>query len=265
MKRGEKGSAPDASHRLDGRIALITGAGRGIGRACAIELARRGARVIAAGRNPDYLAEACARVKERGGDAQAIEADLRTDRGHAALAPWTDKIDVLVNNAAAFAPYGDLEEMQIADAARVIETMLVGPLRLTGAVLPSMKERRFGRIVNMGSMAAVLGARRQALYASVKASLAGMTRSVALEGAPHGVTCNLLEIGFIATERVQETIPAEIRDALVRNTPVARAGTAEEVACVVGFLASPAASFVTGASIPVSGGLGLGLFSAPEL
>jgi len=123
-----------------------------------------------------------------------------------------------------------------------------------------MKARGFGRVVNVGSIAATTGAARQVAYATAKSALEGFTRSVALEGAALGVTCNLIHPGLVRTERTESAIAPEILRALVANTPVRRTGTTAEIAAVVRFLCSPAAGFVTGACIPVSGGLELGLF-----
>ena len=187
-------------------------------------------------------------------------ADIATSAGRSALADALGEVDVLVNNAAAFAAYGPLEDVSAADLARVVDTIVVAPLHLGAAVLPGMKRRGFGRIVNIGSVAAGLGAERQAVYASAKSALYGFTKSVALEGARFGVTCNLLDLGLIATERIAEAVPEKIQRELIAHTPLGRAGTVEEVADAVAFLVSTRASFITGAAIPVSGGLGLGLF-----
>ncbi|MFN0242026.1 MAG: SDR family NAD(P)-dependent oxidoreductase [Planctomycetota bacterium] len=247
------------TQELADRTAIVTGAGRGIGRAIARELARSGARVCVVGRQRARLEETCAAITSAGGVAVFVVADLR-DPLSGALTSELARADVLVNNAADFAPYGPLESISIDDTQRVLDTIVSATLRLTARVLPGMKQRGFGRIVNIGSVAAELGAERQVVYATAKSALYGMTKSVALEGAAHGVTCNLLDLGLIETERISEAMPPGIRAQLVQRTPMARAGTPEEVAAVAAFLASSRASFITGARIPVSGGLGLGLF-----
>ena len=250
----------ESERDLAGRSALVTGAGRGIGRAIAIELSRRGAEVVAVGRTASRLDETCARIAAEGGRARALAADVAREPLDRALADALTHADVLVHNAAAFAPYGGIEQVPAGDVRRVVETVLLAPIRLSAHALPAMRSRGFGRIVFVGSIAATTGAERQVAYASAKSSLDGLVRSLALECARDGVTCNLVEPGLIATERIAEEVPEEVRRELVASTPVGRAGRPEEVAAVVGFLASTRASYVTGARVPVAGGLGLGLF-----
>jgi 3-hydroxybutyrate dehydrogenase len=253
-------AGPAVGAELEGRTAVITGAGRGIGRGVALELARAGARVVAVGRGVEALAATCAAVEAEGGRALPLAADIRDAGWLARLDEVAPAADVLVNNATSFPPYGALDDVPPESVDEVLDTVVRAALRLVAHVLPGMKERGFGRIVNVGTVAASRGALRQAAYATAKAALGGLTRSVALEGARHGVTCNELELGLILTERIAKAVPAEVQRALVASTAVGRAGTVEEVAYVVRFLASPRASYVTGATIPVSGGFGLGLF-----
>lgn len=248
---------------LRGREALVTGAGSGIGRATALELARAGARVVLLGRGREALEETRAAIAAGGGSARSVTADVSCAEGLEELRGAGCAVDVLVNNAAAYAPYAPLERLAEEDFQRVFDTVLAGAVRLTRELLPGMLERGFGRVVNVGSAAASLGAAGQTAYAAAKAGLAGFTRSLALEVARRGVTCNLVEPGLIDTERVREAVDPEVRLGILAATAAGRAGTPEEVAAAVLFLASPAAGFITGVTLPVAGGLGLGLFSRP--
>ncbi|MFT4540092.1 MAG: gluconate 5-dehydrogenase [Planctomycetota bacterium] len=249
---------------LDGRTAVITGGGRGIGLAIAASLADQGARVVMVARDRERLEKATAELCADGAHAQALVADI-DDRGWLErLDEIAPQVDILVHNAAAFASYRPLEEVPPGEIEQVLATGIVAVIRANRHVLPGMKERNFGRLIHIGSVAARLGARNQTAYTTVKAALEGMMRSLAVEGARFGITSNLLELGLIETERTREGLHSGVFDQLEEAAPIGRAGRPEEVAHAASFLASPRSAFITGAVLPVSGGLGLGLPGVPH-
>lgn len=240
-----------------GRVAVITGGGTGIGAAVANELANSGAHVIVVSRGQDRLQSVVSDLRDQGHLADALVGDVTSEQLLTDLDALVPAVDILVNNAAVFAPYGSLEEISMAAIDEVLEVDLRAVLRLTRHFLPGMKARRFGRVINIGSIAASLGAANQAAYSTAKSALQGLTRSVALSCINSGVTCNLIEPGLVATERASTKIDSETRASLVRATPAGRPGTPEEVAHCVAYLASSGAAPVTGAILPVDGGIGI--------
>jgi NAD(P)-dependent dehydrogenase (short-subunit alcohol dehydrogenase family) len=261
LNGGNVETFPDPNRWHTGRTAVVTGGGRGIGRAIALALADGGATVFILGRDRARLEEACRQVRSPGsGTMVAVPCDIRDERAVDVLGGLAPHIDILVHNAAAYAPYVILEKSQWETLQPVWETIVTAPIRLTRGVLPSMKARGFGRILHIGSAAATLGGAGQVAYASAKSALAGLTRSVACEAGRYGVTCNLVEVGFVETERTAEAVSPERKRQLLARIPSGRAGTCAEVAAVVSFLTSAQAGYIQGACIPVTGGLGLGLF-----
>jgi len=235
--------------------ALVTGAGRGVGRGVAIELARRGAHIVAVGRTRENIEQTIAQIKTTGGNGVPLAADIcETD--------WLDRlepIDIIVHNACAYAPYAQIINSEVDQMRQVLETCVVAPTRISKQVLPGMKQRGFGRIVHIGSVAAFLGSHGQAAYCAAKSALVGLTRTIALESSASGVTCNLVQLGLIETERIATVVSPEVRKRIIAATAVERIGTVDEASYVVACLASPRASYITGAVINVSGGLELGI------
>lgn len=244
---------------LGGRTALVTGAGSGIGRAVAAALAEHGARLVLVGRRSEKLADTAARVSAAGGEALTIVADVGAAADVARVASEAGAIDVLVHGAASHASYGPLEERPAAEVDDALHSILGGALHLAAAFLAGMKERGYGRLLFLGSVAAETGASGQVVYASAKAGLRGLVRSLAAEAGRAGVTANLLELGLIDTERTREEVREDVRVRIAANTAVGRAGSPEEVAAAAAWLASPEASYVNGAVLPIDGGFGLGL------
>lgn len=241
------------------RHALVTGASRGIGAAIVRRLASDGMHVHCVARDIDALSRLVEELRGAPGEVTAQTADLSDQVTYVALAATLARIDILVHAAAAFAPFARFERTREVETDRVHEVNLRAAERLTRLALPGMRARGFGRLVFIGSLAGSLGGAGQCTYAIAKAGLVGLARSVGVEAARDGVTANVVELGFFDTERTREAIDADTREALLAATPVGRAGRPEEAAAMVAFLASDAASFVNGASIPVTGGLGLGL------
>ena len=230
------------------RVALVTGGNRGIGLACAQALAAAGFRVAVTSRSGEvegFTTVACDQT-----DAAQVDAAI------AAVEQQLGPVEVLVANAG-ITRDGLLVRMSEADFADVVDTNLTATWRLAKRVVPKMMKARWGRIVVMSSVGAYIGAPGQANYAASKAGLIGLARSIAREYGPRGITANVVAPGPIDTDMLA-TMPEDRRAALAAQVPVGRIGTPDEVAAVVTFLASDAAAFVTGAVVPVDGGIGMG-------
>lgn len=245
---------------LQGRIALVTGASQGIGHAVALELARNGAVVGLAARNESKLAEAAAEIAAAGGQAAVFAMDVANAEsiraGAKAVLDRFGKVEILVNNAG-ITRDGLMLRMKRGDWDDVLSANLTGAFLLTQALLGPMLKNRWGRIVNLSSVVGRTGQAGQANYAASKAGLIGLTRSMAREFASRGVTVNAVAPGYIETP-MTAVLDEKQRAAMMEQIPVGRAGTAEEIAQAVVFLASDAAAYITGHVLDVNGGMFMG-------
>jgi 3-oxoacyl-[acyl-carrier protein] reductase len=248
---------------LQGRIALVTGASQGIGRACALELARAGATVAVAARNEAKLAEVVAEIEAlRPGEsaAAAFAMDVSSEESiKAALAAVLarfGKVEILVNNAGITSD-GLMMAMKRPAWDEVLGTNLTGAFLVTQGLLRPMLKNRWGRIVNISSVVGRTGQGGQVNYAASKAGLIGLTRSLAREVASRGITVNAVAPGYIETA-MTEVLDEKLRTKMLEEIPLGRAGTDVEIAQAVKFLASEAAAYITGHVLDVNGGMFMG-------
>ena len=243
--------------KLEGRVALVTGASQGIGRACALALAAQGASVAAAARNQQKLDELVAEVAAAGGKAAAFVMDVGEEEqvkaGVKAAIGQFGKIDILVNNAGITRDQLVMR-MKRADWDAVLNTNLTSAYLCIQQVIGSMLKQRWGRIINITSIVGQMGNFGQANYAAAKGGLIALTKTLAREFAKKGVTVNAVAPGFIDTDMTAE-VPSASLDVVKQMTPMGRLGKPEEVAAAVAFLASPQASFITGEILGVNGGM----------
>lgn len=272
---------------LSGRVALVTGGSRGLGRADALTLARAGADVVVADLlvESDESAEAAASVggfalvaraqglvrteetaeeiRALGRRSFAVRCDV-TDRAQVAAAvertvAELGSVDILVNNAATLDHVGQFHDQSPELWERDLRVNLTGAFNCAQAVWPHMKERGFGRIVNMASVAGTLGGFGQASYSTTKAGVLGLTKTLAMEGGRHGITCNAIVPGIIGTE-VFHAANAVMNERIANRTVFKRPGEPQDVANAIAFLCSDLAGYITGIELNVSGGVELFVF-----
>src|ERR671918_2677607 len=271
---------------LSGRVALVTGGSRGLGRADALTLARAGADVaiadilveselseetdrlgslatVARTQGLVYTESTAEEIRAMGRNALALKCDV-TDREQvaAAVARTVEElgsVDILINNAGTLDHVGQFHDQKPELWERDLRVNLTGSFNCAQAVWPHMKDGGWGRIVNMASVAGTLGGFGQASYSTTKAGLLGLTRTLALEGARHGITCNAIVPGVIGTEAFHFG-NQDMNERMIRRTAMRRPGEPEDIANAIAFLCSDLASYITGVGLYVSGGIELFVF-----
>src|SRR5580704_3471811 len=245
---------------LSGRIALVTGASQGIGRACALKLAAAGATVAVAARNQEKLAELVQQVEASGGKASAFPVDVADEdqvkTAFMAALGQLGKIDILVNNAGITRDQLVMR-MKRADWDAVLNTNLTSAYLCIQQAIGPMLKQRWGRIINVTSIFGQIGQAGQANYAASKAGLIGLTMAIAREVGSRNITCNAVAPGFIATA-MTDVLSDEIKQSGLKMIPLGRIGTTDDVAGAVRFLASEEASYITGHVLNVNGGMLMG-------
>lgn len=245
---------------LTEKVALVTGASQGIGRACALRLAQAGVTIAAAARNQEKLDSLVAEIAQAGGKAAAFPLDVSDEEQikstcKAAIAQF-GKIDILINNAGITRDQLVMR-MKRADWDSVLNTNLTSAYLCIQQVVPSMLKQRWGRIINITSIFGQMGQAGQANYASSKAGLIGLTMAIAREVGSRNITCNAVAPGFIETA-MTSALSDELKQSALKAIPLGRVGTPEEVAGCVAFLASDEAAYITGHVLNVNGGMLMG-------
>ncbi|TAN21886.1 MAG: 3-oxoacyl-[acyl-carrier-protein] reductase [Acidobacteria bacterium] len=245
------------SHQSGGRVALVTGASQGIGRAIALALAADGCAIACAARNAEKLAAVVAEIEAAGSRALAVPMDVADEAqvkaGVQQVIAQLGKCDILINNAGMTRDQL-LLRMKKADWDAVLATDLTGAFLTSQAVLPGMVRAHWGRIINIASVVAQSGNPGQTNYVAAKAGLIGFTKALALEVASRQITVNAVAPGFIATA-MTASLGDKVQEALLARVPLGRMGSEADIAAAVSFLASDRAAYITGETLAVNGGL----------
>lgn len=242
------------------KVAMVTGASQGIGRATAIALAAAGARVALAARNEEKLAQVAKQIESAGGEALGLKIDVadaeQIKAGFQQILARFGRLDILVNNAA-ITRDGLALRMKLEDWETVLRTNLTAAHLCTQQALGTMMKQRWGRIINVTSVVAETGNAGQANYVAAKAGLIGLTRAIATEMASRNITVNAVAPGFIATP-MTEPLPEKVKEEMKARIPLGRFGADHDVAAAIVFLASEEAGYITGHVLDVNGGMRMG-------
>ena len=245
--------------RLEGRVAIVTGGGRGIGKAVALAYAGEGASVAVVARSPEGIRQAAAEIEAQGGSALAVQADVTLPQDVARMVAETlayfGKVDILFNAAGQRAVVPSAE-LPVADWQRVLDANLTSSFLCSQAVFEPMRQAGYGKIIMMGSMQAHSGAPSRAAYIASKTGLVGLTRALGVEWAAHGINVNILSPGYFATAIVKHQIEIGQLNltAIERRTPMGRIGRMEDLTGPAVFLASPDSDFMCGQALIIDGG-----------
>ena len=242
-------TSPAVARDLEGKVAVVTGATSGIGRAAALQLAEQGATVIIHGRDAERGAAVVKKIESSGGSARFVGADLNQPAEALRLANEVGEVDILVNNAG-FAWFGPTEKLPADTLNQLFAANVQAPYLLVSVLAPKMVARGYGVIINVASRAGAVGQPTTAAYGATKAALASLTRSWSTEFGPAGVRVNSISPGPVYTNAAER----ELFDALGETTVLRRVGEPQEVADLIGFLASPRAAYITGTDVAIDGG-----------